>query len=76
MAEQRALGELNQGELESMLASLEEELEELGYERTMTLGGTGVHLSAVEAARLRGEFEKDEARIEARMAEVRQALGQ
>ena len=76
MAEQRVLGELNQGELESMLASLEEELEELGYERTMTLGGTGVHLSAVEASRLRNEFEKDEARIEARMVEVRRALGQ
>jgi hypothetical protein len=75
MAEQRALGELTQEELESMLVSLEEELEELGYERSMTLGGTGVHLSAGEAARLRGEFEKDEARIGARMVEVRQALG-
>ncbi|HZK48902.1 MAG TPA: hypothetical protein VFD74_04805 [Thermoleophilia bacterium] len=62
---------LSGDEVRSRIAELEEELEDLAMERSMTLGGTGVHISAGEAERLRNEFERDEARVSARLAELR-----
>lgn len=65
---------LSNEEIEAKIAALEEELEDVAMERRMTLGGTGVHLGAAEAERLRGEFERDEARITARIEDLRAAL--
>ena len=64
---------LSSDQRQTKIAQLEEELEDLAMERSMTLGGTGVHISAGEAERLRNEFERDEARIIARLAELRQS---
>ena len=64
---------LSSEQRQTKIAQLEEELEDLAMERSMTLGGTGVHISAGEAERLRNEFERDEARIIARLAELRQS---
>jgi hypothetical protein len=61
-------------EIRTRLARLEEELEDLEMERSMTLGGTGVHISAGEAERLRNEFERDEARVNARIEELKSLL--
>lgn len=61
-------------EIRTRLAQLEEELEDLEMERSMTLGGTGVHISAGEAERLRNEFERDEARVNARIEELKSLL--
>ena len=61
-------------EIRARLAQLEEELEDLEMERSMTLGGTGVHISAGEAERLRNEFERDEARVNARIEELKSLL--
>ena len=68
------LSELSREEIEGLIAKAEEELEELGYERSMTLGGTGVHLGAKEAERLHAEFERDEKRVNGRIAELRSFL--
>lgn len=65
---------LSREEVEGLIAKAEEELEELGYERSMTLGGTGVHLGAKEADRLRAEFERDEKRVNGRLAKLRSLL--
>ena len=65
---------LTDEEIRTRLAELEEELEDLGMERSMTLGGTGVHISAGEAERLRNEFERDEARVNARIEELKSLL--
>lgn len=65
---------LSREELEARIADLEEELDDLGMERRMTLGGTGVHIGAAEAERMRNEFERDEARVNARLAELRALL--
>ncbi|MHB1344419.1 MAG: hypothetical protein ACYCX3_08700 [Thermoleophilia bacterium] len=63
--------DLSRDELEAKIAEFEEELEDIGMERSMTLGGTGVHIGAAEAERMRNEFERDEARVNARLAELR-----
>lgn len=68
------LAGLSRAEIEQRIARLEEELEDLGYERALTLGGTGVHIGAAEAQRLRNEFEKDEARITGQLAALRALL--
>ena len=65
---------LSAEEIRVRLAQLEEELEDLEMERSMTLGGTGVHISAGEAERLRNEFERDEARVTAKIEELKQLL--
>jgi hypothetical protein len=65
------LSGLSREQIEDLIAKAEEELEELGYERSMTLGGTGVHLGGKEAERLRAEFERDEKRVTVRIAELR-----
>lgn len=66
--------DLSKEELEAKIAEFEEELEDIGMERSMTLGGTGVHIGAAEAERMRNEFERDEARVNARLAELRALL--
>lgn len=63
---------LSSDQRQTKIAELEEELEDLAMERSMTLGGTGVHISAGEVERLRNEFERDETRIIARLADLRQ----
>ncbi|MHB9150297.1 MAG: hypothetical protein ACYC33_09530 [Thermoleophilia bacterium] len=65
---------LSSDQVQAKIAELEEELEDLGMERSMTLGGTGVHISAGEAERLRNEFERDETRIINRLAELRRLI--
>lgn len=65
---------LSSDQVQAKIAELNEELEDLGMERSMTLGGTGVHISAGEAERLRNEFERDETRIINRLAELRRLL--
>lgn len=75
MVSEQELEGLSREELEARLASLEEELEDVAMERSMTLGGTGVHIGAAEAERLRAEFERDETRISGRIEAVRAALG-
>lgn len=65
---------LSSDQVQARIAELEEELEDLGMERSMTLGGTGVHISAGEAERLRNEFERDETRITSRLAELRRLI--
>lgn len=65
---------LSAEEVRAKIAELEEELEDLAMERSMTLGGTGVHIGAGEAERLRHEFERDEARVEAKLSELRRLL--
>lgn len=64
----------SRAELEDRISALEEELEDLAHERSLTLGGTGIHIGAKEAERLRAEFEKDEARLTSRLAELRALL--
>lgn len=65
---------LSREEIEGLMVRAEEELKEVGHERSMTLGGTGVHLGAKEADRLRAEFERDEKRVTGRIAELRLLL--
>ncbi len=45
-----------------------------GLSRDEVEGGTGVHLGAKEADRLRAEFERDEKRVNGRIAELRSLL--
>jgi hypothetical protein len=68
------LSSLSREDIEDRIASLEEELEDVAMERSMTLGGTGVHLGAAEAERLRKEFERDEARIGQKLSALKEAL--
>lgn len=68
------LSGLSREEIEARIADLEEELEDVALERSMTLGGTGVHLGAAEAERLRAEFERDEARIGQKLSALREVL--
>lgn len=68
------LAGLSREAIEAKIADLEEELEDLALERSLTLGGTGVHIGAAEAERMRNEFERDENRVNARIAELRASL--
>lgn len=65
---------LNHEELERRIAAVEEELEDVAVERSMTLGGTGVHIGAKEAERMRNEFDRDEARLQAKLVDLRGLL--
>jgi hypothetical protein len=64
------LTQLSREELTKLVAAVEEELEDVAAERALTLGGTGVHISAKEVERLRAEFERDERRLNERLAEI------
>ena len=65
---------LPKNELKTVLKNLEEELEEIEFERRMTLGQSGVHLGAMEVQRLIAEFDKDKKRIEEQKAQVEEVL--
>lgn len=65
---------LSREEVEQRIAEVEEELEDVVVERSMTLGGTGVHIGAKEAERMRNEFDRDEARLQAKLVELRGLL--
>lgn len=60
-------------ELEKLLVSLNEELEEIDRERLLTFAGN-VHIGAKEAERLRNVFEKEIQRAEAKKAKVEEEL--
>ncbi|MBU2602327.1 MAG: hypothetical protein KKA32_09185 [Actinobacteria bacterium] len=68
------LGDLAKGQIEERIASLEDELEDIAMERSMTLRGTGVHIGGAEAERLRNEFERDERRVTAKLEVLRSRL--
>lgn len=65
---------LGRDEVERRIAALEEELDDVAVERSMTLGGTGVHIGAKEAERMRNEFDRDEARLQAKLVDLRGLL--
>jgi hypothetical protein len=68
------LSSLPREELEARIAEVREELDDLAAERALTLGGTGVHIGAKEAERMRNEFERDEARLKDRLGRLESAL--
>ena len=65
------LAQLSAAELAQLAADVEEELEDVAAERSLTLGGTGVHIAAKEVERLRAEFERDERRLHERLAQIK-----
>jgi hypothetical protein len=66
--------QLTRQEIEQRILATQEELDDVGTERALTLGGTGVHIAAKEAERMRNEFERDEARLEKKLSELRAML--
>jgi hypothetical protein len=68
------VGSLTREELEALIAGVREELDDLAAERALTLGGTGVHIGAKEAERMRNEFERDEARLKDKLDRLEAAL--
>ena len=73
MAERRPVEEMSAEEIDREIERLEEDLEDLEAERSLTLGQTGVHIGAKEVERIRSEFEKDEQRIRRRLEELERA---
>jgi hypothetical protein len=65
------LTQFSADELARLIAGVEEELEDVATERSLTLGGTGMHISAKEVDRLRAEFERDERRLNERLAALK-----
>jgi hypothetical protein len=65
---------LSRKELEQRIAALQEELDDLMAERSLTLRGTGVHIGGKEAQRMRNEFQDDETRLQAKLEELRARL--
>ncbi|MBI5031882.1 MAG: hypothetical protein HZB51_15235 [Chloroflexi bacterium] len=66
-------------ELERELENIQAELEEVAEMRSAVLGQTGVHVGARLLQQYRARFDRDQARLEARLAEIRaqlDALGQ
>ena len=57
-------------QLKEALSQAELQLEDVQEERDFTLGQTGVHISANELARLRRAWERDETRLQERMAAI------
>lgn len=58
-------------ELEQELQMVQEELDEVDEMRRAVLGQTGVHVGARLLAQHRARFERDQARLEHRLAEIR-----
>ncbi len=69
------LSGLTPEQLQAALHSAQEELSDMEDERRFTLGQTGVHIGAAELARIRGHFQREEKRIQERIAALRTALG-
>ena len=65
---------MNKQEIQAAIDDAKEALEEVLEERMMTLGGTGVHLGAERAAYLREQFEREEAELRAKIAELEAEL--
>ncbi len=66
-------------ELEHELQNIQAELEEVDEMRRAVLGQTGVHVGARILAQHRARFDRDQARLQNRLAEIRAqlaALGQ
>ena len=61
-------------ELEHELQNVQAELEELEEMRMAVLGQTGVHVGARLLQQHRARFDRDQARLEARLAEIRAQL--
>ncbi len=61
-------------ELEHELQTVQEELEEVDEMRRAVLGQTGVHVGARLLAQHRARFDRDQARFEKRLAEIRAEL--
>lgn len=61
-------------ELERELQNIQGELEEVDDMRRAVLGQTGVHVGARLLQQHRARFDRDQARLEARLAEIRAQL--
>lgn len=61
-------------ELERELQNTEAELDEVNEMRQAVLGQTGVHVGARLLQQHRARFDRDQARLEARLAEIRAQL--
>jgi hypothetical protein len=61
-------------ELERELQNTQAELEEVDDMRRAVLGQTGVHVGARLLQQHRARFDRDQARLEARLAEIRAQL--
>lgn len=68
------LRDLTNDQVRDRIASLEDELEDIAMERSMTLRGTGVHIGGAEAERLRNAFDRDERRITGKLEALRARL--
>jgi len=69
--------DLNQMSAEQLAEALGEtqlQLDDLLEERRFTLGQTGIHLGAGELARLRASWEREEARLTARLTAIKARL--
>lgn len=65
---------LSRDDLERRIAAVEAELEDVALERSLTLGGTGLHIGGKDAQRMRSEFARDEARLQIELVELRGLL--
>ena len=65
---------LSRDDLERRIAAVGAELEDVALERSLTLGGTGLHIGGKDAQRMRSEFAQDEARLQMELVELRGLL--
>jgi len=66
--------QLSREELEALLTRVEEEIEEISFERRLTLGSSGVHLGALEVKRYEAEFAREMREAEDKKAKILEAL--
>ncbi len=66
--------DLTTDQIRDRIAFLEDELEDVAMERSLTLRGTGVHIGGAEAERLRNAFDRDERRIAEEIEALRARL--
>ena len=67
---------LSRDDIQRRISAVEEELEDVAIERSLKLGGAGLHIGGKEAERMRNELDRDEARPRMRLAELRGLLYQ
>ncbi len=65
------LTDLNAEQLAEALREAELQLDDVLEERSFTLGQTGVHIGALELARMRAGWERDEAHLRERIATIK-----
>ena len=68
------LATLDAAQLQEALAKARDELLDVQEEREFTLGQTGMHVGANEAARLRRAWERDESRLQERIDAIEALL--